>query len=171
MNGPIRRRGQCSQFNMGTGMRQTASHQRWQHASSSSMLTFPIWAQGYSCKSIIPYVHNQTPFFLCRLKIDHTRLDGEHAFIFQNSAVPNITAHVEYIHQRWAPAIFPQSASAGPLFRNSASTQRLSTIFKNLLVRQRWSAIPLPLFFPQCAGSAVTSPLFCYRYFFHRAHL
>ncbi len=66
---------------------------------------------------------------------------------------------------------FAQSASAGPLFRNSASTSRWSAIIKNLLVCQRWSAIPLPLFFPQCAGSAATSPLFRYRYFFNSVHL
>ncbi len=72
------------------------------------------------------------------------------------------------------PLFFPQSASTGLLFRNSASAWRWSAIFKNLLVCQRWSTIPttrnsgpaiffvvrwqrchqsailLPLFFPQC---------------------
>jgi hypothetical protein len=39
-----------------------------------------------------------------------------------------------------------------------------------LNVKAPWSAIPLPLFFPQCAGSAATSPLVRYRYFFHRRY-
>ncbi len=42
---------------------------------------------------------------------------------------------------------FPKSASAGPLFRNSASASHWSATLKSLVVRQRWSAIPLPLFF------------------------
>jgi hypothetical protein len=41
-------------------------------------------------------VHNQTPFiFLCRLKINHTRPNGEHAFILEIGAFANSTRCVK----------------------------------------------------------------------------
>ncbi len=62
-------------------------------------------------------------------------------------------------NQRWAPAIFLVVRFAGPLFRNTASASRWSATLPNMVVCQRWSAIPLPQFFPQCAA---TSPQFHY---------
>ncbi len=62
------------------------------------------------------------------------------------------------------PQFFPQSTSAGPLFRNSASASRWSATLKNLVVRQCLSAITLLLFFrsalPLVCNSAVPLLLF-----------
>jgi hypothetical protein len=45
INGSICRRGQCSQSNMGTGMRWTASHQHRQQTSAQVCFLSKIWAQ------------------------------------------------------------------------------------------------------------------------------
>ncbi len=60
---------------------------------------------------------------------------------------------------------FTQSSSSDSLFRNSASASQWSATFKNFIVRQRWSAVPLPQFFSVVCSFQSAILLFRYCYF------